>query len=323
MKQKDMMWTFMIKFGSNMWGKKTDVRSKYYLESDYHDTMYTDKKTFQDVIDFLPQCGINTVMLDMGEGMKFDSHPELALPGSWEKAELKEELQRMREMGITPLPKLNFSAGHNAWLQQWGNMIGTDVYDQTCKELVEEMIDVFDTPEFFHLGLDEELYGEVTIPERGIQIVRGPHRFVEDAKKLFEICRNKGVRPWIWMEAGGLKAFGGEESFRANVPKDVLISNWYYYQFELPETSKYRKATIELYKKLGEWGYEQLPCCSTWDNSSNIHQTMEYCKQEVAPESIVGYMSAPWIHTIPSNYYGLLHGAWKLACAKKDYYPED
>lgn len=322
MGKKNLMWTMMVKFGSNMWGKKEDERPKYYYEPDYHETMYTDKETFKKVIDFLPSCGINTVMLDMGEGMKFDSHPELAVPGSWEKEELRAELQRIRDLGITPLPKLNFSAGHNAWMQEWAYKVGTEAYNQVCKELIEEMIEVFDTPEFFHLGLDEELYLDKIIPERAIQIVRGPHQFVQDSKKLFKICLDKGVRPWIWMEHGGLNTFGGDEMFQENVPKEVLISNWYYDHFEIPETSKGRKTTIELFKKLGEWGYEQLPCCSTCCNANNVCQTLEYCKKEVKADSIVGYMSAPWIHTTPDNYYGLLHGAWKLACAKKRFYPE-
>jgi hypothetical protein len=34
--------------------------------------------------------------------------------------------------------------------------VGTDHYNQVCKDLMEEVIELFDTPPFFHLGMEEE-----------------------------------------------------------------------------------------------------------------------------------------------------------------------
>ena len=108
--RKDMMWAFMIYLGSNMWAKKGEKRPyRTEWEEEYHEEMVTSKEVWRKVTDFLPECGINTLLIDIGEGVQFDSHPELAIPGSWTKTELKTEIERLRAMGITPIPKLNFS----------------------------------------------------------------------------------------------------------------------------------------------------------------------------------------------------------------------
>ena len=312
-----IMWAMMMKFGSNMWGKKGAIQ-RFDSEANYHETMFMDRKTWREVTDFMPKAGINTLLMDMGEGMKFDSHPELAVPGSWEKSEVKEEVARLREMGINPIPKMNFSGEHNAWLQDWGRMVGTESYYQMTQEIIEEMIEVFGTPEFLHLGLDEE--GEGSIPTTPFTTIRNAPQFVEDAEKLFKVCLDKGVRPWIWIHPHSLEhAFGGKEYFCEHVPKDVLVSNWYYYNYA---TSK--SGWPQLNGKLAEWGYENVPCCSTWNQVMNTKHTLKWCKDHVEQkDKLRGYLTAPWLHTIPSNKYGLMNAAWILKAAKEKYYPEE
>lgn len=312
----DKMWAYMIQLGSNMWRKK-GAKNHPSMEACYHETMYTEREVWNKVTEFLPQAGFNTLLIDVGEGVELDSHPELAIPGSWEKAEVKEEIQRLRELGLTPIPKLNFSAGHNAWLQDYAYMIGTDTYYKVTEEILEETIELFETPEFFHLGMDEETTSQAEF--NPITVVRSPFKFVEDAQKLFKVCDRKGVRPWIWLDPAGLQIFGGEEGFSHNVPKNALISNWFYYDF----THAKHKDWIEIYKKIGEWGYDQIPTCSTWNNTMNCYQTMEYCKNQVNPDSIKGYLSAPWLFTTQKSQYGLMDGAWVFYDAKKEHYPEE
>ena len=40
------------------------------------------------------------------------------------------------------------------------------------------------------------------------------------------------------------------------------------------------------------------------------------------PDSIRGYMTAPWLFTVPNNYYGLLNDAFVFGNAKKDIFGE-
>ena len=43
----------------------------------------------------------------------YDSHPEIAVKNAWTPQRLRKEFQRLRDAGLEPIPKLNFSAGHD------------------------------------------------------------------------------------------------------------------------------------------------------------------------------------------------------------------
>ena len=96
------------------------------------------------------------VLVDLGDAIKYESHPEIAVNNAWSTTKLKEELKKMRGMGLEPIPKLNFAAGHDAWLKKYSRMVSTDIYYGVCKDLIEEVSDLFDKPRLFHLGMDEE-----------------------------------------------------------------------------------------------------------------------------------------------------------------------
>jgi len=300
--QTQKMWAILLHLGTNMWRKKNPFDKSYQDEesSIYRDFLYTDKETWTKVVDFLPSCGINTVLIDLGEGVQYDSHPELAVKGSWTKAELRAELDRIRSLGMTPLPKLNFSAGHNAWMQDHAYTVGTDHYNQVCKDLIEEVIDLFDTPELIHLGMDEET---VEMQARQpLAIVRPYYTMIRDCNFLFDVCRAKGVRPWIWIDKDAINGFGGEEKFRNGIPKDVLLSNWYYSMIPYSDDICEQKEAVALFKKLEDWGYEQVPTCSTYAWYLNDKQMMYFAAHQMDLSKVRGFMTAPWCSTQEQNW---------------------
>jgi len=123
--KENMMWAMLLHLGSNMWSKQGE-RERFAQDTlPYHETMHCDRQVWREITEYLPSRGINTLLINIGEGVKLDSHPEIAVPGAWTKAELKEELSRLREMGITPLPKFNFSCAHNAWMKDYGFAVNT------------------------------------------------------------------------------------------------------------------------------------------------------------------------------------------------------
>ncbi len=79
-------------------------------------------------MDHAAEEGLTTVFMDLGEGMAYPSHPELAVPGTWSVEKMQKELARMRSLGLEPLPKLNFSTCHDAWLKDYHRMISTPQY---------------------------------------------------------------------------------------------------------------------------------------------------------------------------------------------------
>jgi hypothetical protein len=112
--KQDLIWTYFIQLGHNMWREPDSLvegRGPLIAQATgrYRETMYTDRKVWRDVIDFLPSCGFNAVIIDVGEGMQYDTHPELSVPGAWSKEELRSEVARIRSLGMEPIPKLNFS----------------------------------------------------------------------------------------------------------------------------------------------------------------------------------------------------------------------
>ena len=99
---KEHMWAILLRLGVNTNAKPGDCRP-YEMEDEfrYHEKLFCDKEIWHKVTEYLPEEGINTVVIDINEGVKLDSHPELAVPGSWEKEEFKEELRRLRALGLS------------------------------------------------------------------------------------------------------------------------------------------------------------------------------------------------------------------------------
>ena len=68
------VWAFLIHLGSNMWAKKGTTWGRNIHREDfcYKETMFCDKEVWRKVTDFLPSCGINTLVID-SEAAHFDN----------------------------------------------------------------------------------------------------------------------------------------------------------------------------------------------------------------------------------------------------------
>jgi len=319
MNTNEKIWAFLIHLGSNMWSKKERIPSGIRHEEDftYKTKMYCQRDVWKKVTDFLPTVGINTLVIDLGEGVRLDSHPEIATEGAWTKEELRAELARLRGMGLTPIPKFNFSCAHSAWMGDYAYMVGTKIYDDFCKDIIEETIELFDTPPYFHLGLEEEDYESQKTNH--IAIVRTPHKKAEDALRLFEICRAHGVRPWIWAD---LNSFGGPEEFSRLVARDVMISTWYYGMIRHGTPYEKLPYAVQLMRTVTDLGYDLVPTSSTWSWHLNSKDTMHYAKEQLPKERIAGFMTASWMLTVEKKYYALLNDAYTFYNARRDIFGE-
>ncbi len=307
-----MIKAMLLHLGTNMWEQEGKQIATDPEGSCFSDTLRFDLPVFHKVTEGMVQNGFNTVLIDVADGILYDSHPEISVKGAMTKQALKEELARLRKMGLTPIPKLNFSTTHSAWLKKYAYMVGTEKYYDVCRDLIEEVIDLFDTPELFHLGLEEEDYASQK--NQPIAIVRAPYKKCEDANYLFDICRGKGVRPWIWADINTVNGFGGEAAFKSAVATDVLLSNWVYAR---PDR---QPADFEHYVTLAKWGYEQVPTSSICGWHFNNFDTLDFCKNNVDEKSIVGYMEAPWEKTVQRRYYSLMNNIVNFRYAWDDVY---
>lgn len=319
MENNKMFWVYMIHLSSNMWG---DVSSSDPF-SRCSETLDTEEEAWQEVTSFLPECGFNTLLIDLGDGVQYESHPEISVPGAWSKEKLKKELGRLRSMGITPVPKLNFSAAHDNWLGIYGRMVSTPTYYKVCKDLIDEVTELFDSPEIFHLGLDEETY---RMQETySYAVIRNGELWWHDADYLFRCCNERGTRPWVWAD----RYWDHPEDYLSHMSKDVLQSNWYYWPMKRKEDGSLfcesngpEAKAIQAYLDLDKAGYDQIPTSSTWNFKHNSYQTMELGKECLSPEHLKGYMTASWMKTIVAYRYGLMNDALNFKEARKKLYSE-
>ena len=193
----DKMWAYLIHLSTNMWG---DPGSHFKLKP-YYPEFHTDEAVWRKVIDFLPEQGFNMLLIDVGDAVQYATHPEIAVRGAWSREKLKSELDYIRSKGLTPIPKLNFSACHDAWLGEYGYMICTKKYYQVCADLIGEIAELFDNPAYLHLGLDEE--GLECQKDYSVCHIRIGEQWWHDAFFLFDECAKHGMRPWVWATRAG------------------------------------------------------------------------------------------------------------------------
>jgi hypothetical protein len=95
--------------------------------------------------------GFNAVVIDVADGFVYPRHPELAAKGAWSDKTLRAEIGHLRELGLEPIPCLDFSAGRCAW-------VGKDVESAECRalcvQLIEDVRKVFGHARFFQIAAD-------------------------------------------------------------------------------------------------------------------------------------------------------------------------
>jgi hypothetical protein len=94
-KSNNMVWGLMIQLGHNMWGEEPLVGSPATEEEKdkyARDFNRTDEGLWREVTGYAAKKGVNLLLIDLGEGMIYPSHPELAVKGSWSPEKMKAEL---------------------------------------------------------------------------------------------------------------------------------------------------------------------------------------------------------------------------------------
>ena len=98
------------------------------------DPLACDDAEWRTVTDRMAERGYNMILIDLNEGVEYESRPEIAVKGAWSVEKLRSELSRLRKLGLEPIPKLNFSAMHDEWLGDYGRMLCTDEYYRACAD---------------------------------------------------------------------------------------------------------------------------------------------------------------------------------------------
>jgi hypothetical protein len=123
------------------------------------DHLRCDADLWRRATDRMAALKFNAVVIDLGEGCFYPSHPELAVKGTWSVDKMRKEIARLRGLGIEPIPKINFSTSHDTWLKEYGRMVSTPYYYKVCADVIRDVCEIFDRPRFLHLRYDEESFG--------------------------------------------------------------------------------------------------------------------------------------------------------------------
>ena len=223
-----------------------------------------DDRLWNDLTARMAAAGMNLLLIDLGDGVRYESHPEIAVANAWSPERLGKELARLRKMGLEPIPKLNFSTAHDVWLGSYRRQISTPAYYKVCGALIAEVAKLFGGPRFFHLGYDEETAGNQV--NNDYVVVRQHELWWHDFEFFVGEVQRHGMRPWIWSDY----AWKHHDEYFERMPKSVLQSNWYY-GATLPEAA----TAVKLYGDLERHGYDRSTG-SNFENPRNFGETVKF-----------------------------------------------
>jgi hypothetical protein len=286
-----MIWANLLHLSFNMWGDREDPEYKPDEGMYYKRCLLFEQEMWEEVLGRMAEAGMNMVVIDLGDAVKYESHPEIAVDGAWTPGKLRRELRKARRLGLEPIPKLNFSACHDAWLGPYSRMLSTDTYYGVCSDLIAEVSELFDTPRFFHLGMDEENAFYQRFWE--YVVVRQFDLWWHDLFFLVEQVEKAGARAWVWSDY----VWDDPGVFLARMPTSVLQSNWTYgMQF------RRNNKVIRAYHDLETYGYDQIPTGSSAEVAAeNFQRVVSYCRRYISPERLLGFLQTTWKPTVTAH----------------------
>ena len=134
-------WGMLVHFMTNWMfeeGNKIAEENHYEVwKNPASPKMRFDYKVYREYLADMKKCGVNTIVIDVGDALKYKSHPEIAVEDAFTYEEMERELDYMAEMGFEVIPKLNFSAAHDVWMKEYSRMVSTKKYYEVVKDLIK------------------------------------------------------------------------------------------------------------------------------------------------------------------------------------------
>lgn len=306
-----------------IWGLLLHLSTHFGWSWGKYDHLPFNDEYWEEILKKAVDAGINTIVLDVGDGIKYASHPEISMKDAWSRKRVRQEVKRCRDMGIALIPKLNFSTAHDHWLGEYHRMTSTTIYYRLANDLIKEVYNLFDKPEYIHLGMDEEDVKHCG--GRDLAVFRQKDLYFNDLNFLLDCVKDCGAKPWIW----SCPLFNTTEGYKKHVGiDDAVISPWYYHgikrehwqpvsswqdyidyyakrnmDIEFVEEDPYNVMCREKMLPLLKDGYKYIPTVTAFYNHQyNALDMMEYFRDKAPDEQILGYLTAPWVETWPTEH---------------------
>ncbi len=285
----EKIWSTLVHLGSNMWNEEGNIRGRGENRSNRCASPFLrfEEENWNKYMKDLADSGNNAIVLDIGEALLYETHPEIAVAGSWNRERMYAEMEKIKALGMEIIPKLNFSTGHDVWLGKYSRMISTPVYYKVCADLIAEVCEIF-KPKYFHIGMDEETAGNQRY--RDICIVRQYDLWWHDLYFLVKCVEKGGARAMMWSDYAREKP----EEFVARCPKTVVQNVWYYgsgFDPNYDEATACRLNPIEIFEK---HGFDQIPTGSVWSCRENFEGLVKYSTEHISDSHLLGFMQTTW-----------------------------
>jgi hypothetical protein len=217
-------------------------------------------------------------------------HPELAIEGSIERSELVEMISRLKELGLNIIPKLNFSTCHDGWLKDYSKMVSTKAYYDVCRDLINEVCDVFN-PEIIHIGMDEENYENQRLYD--YVVIRQNDLWWHDLLYLVELIEKRGARACMWSDYARHRP----DEFIEKCPKSVIQCPWYYFNKFDGDLTEAERIRVEPFVRLAEAGYTIIAGGSNEYFDDNVSLLDSFCKKHIPADKYTGIIQTTWAST--------------------------
>ena len=195
---------------------------------------------------------LNMAVIDLGEALVYPSHPEIAAKGAFTPEQMRAELDRLRAQGIETVPKLNFSASHNRWLNEYRAHMGSALYRKVCAEIIADVCEIFERPRFFHIGYDEESNSHQSRFQH--MVIRRGDVWWRDFLSVVDAVEKCGARAWCFSDMH----WHHPDDFMKRMPKSVVQCPWNYQKDEKhPEYCTSLDALLDA-------GYDMIPDVGTF-----------------------------------------------------------
>lgn len=229
------------------------------------------------VSETLPTRRVNTLILQIDYGYKFNTHPEIHVKNCFTERQIGALVQIARRHNVKVIPLLN-CYGHQSWrkervgallraypefnetsdwnIQYCANWCpsNTKVYD-VIYDLIDELLEAFET-DSIHLGMDEVFeFGKC--PRCKAKNLTPSEWFAKVVNALYShVCETRKAKMLIWGDrlVDGYRtpynfmngARNGTHHAIKMIPKDIVLCDWHYHLHKTyPSVDQFEKAGFD------------------------------------------------------------------------------
>ena len=254
----------------------------------------------------LAAAGVNTLILDLGDAIAWQTHPEIAVENAWSVERLRQKLASLRAMGFALIPMLNFSTAHDMWLGDAAHMIATVPYYKVCTDLIREVCQIFDYPADFHLGWEEESYKAQE--DMGLEYIAVRHmdQWWHDFYLFVDRVQGEGARAIFFAD----KMWENPDEFIAQTPTKVVVCH------RLDGNSDADR--LACCQTLEENGYDQLVLYDGAPDAQRLEQLKNDVEARITPAHLLGYAVDPLAVCLPERREAMLQTAQTVSTLAKE-----